>query len=173
MYHSFWIHLLTHFCSSVHYMILDSFLQLQSYERGTTEMNKLCDKIKSGARAFLVTEYKYLSMFVFLVFAVLIIIYTLDPPSNLLASSDKLDRLDGIRAGACFIGGAFLSASAGWAGMSVATDANVRTTQAADKQGLSVALRVAFTGGAVMGFTVVGLGLSGLSFFFWLMTLNR
>ena len=107
-------------------------------------------------------------MFVFLVFAVLVIIYTLDPPSNL-----NPDRLDGIRAGGCFIGGALLSASAGWAGMSVATDANVRTTQAADKQGLSVALRVAFTGGAVMGFTVVGLGLAGLSFFFWLMTLNR
>ena len=38
--------------------------------------------------------------------------------------------------------------------MSIATDANVRTTQAADKEGLSVALRVAFTGGAVMGFVV-------------------
>jgi len=46
------------------------------------------------------------------------------------------------------------SAAAGWAGMSIATDANVRTTQAADKEGLSVALRVAFTGGAVMGFVV-------------------
>ena len=149
------------------------FLQLQSYERGTDEMNKLCDKIKSGAKAFLVTEYKYLTMFVILVFAVLIIIYTLDPPSNLLSLADNPDRLDGIRAGGCFIAGALLSAGAGWAGMSVATDANVRTTQAADKQGLSVALRVAFTGGAVMGFTVVGLGLAGLSFFFWLMTLNR
>jgi len=136
-------------------------------------MNKLSDKIKSGAKAFLVTEYKYLTMFVVLVFAVLVIIYTLDPPSNLLSLMDNPDRADGIRAGGCFIGGAFLSAAAGWAGMSVATDANVRTTQAADKQGLSVALRVAFTGGAVMGFTVVGLGLAGLSFFFWLMTLNR
>lgn len=57
--------------------------------------------------------------------------------------------------------------------MMVATDANVRTTQAADKQGLSVALRVAFTGGAVMGFTVVGLGLFGISLFFYLMTLDR
>jgi K(+)-stimulated pyrophosphate-energized sodium pump len=162
---------LTRFLISTHDNI--SFLQLQSYERGTPEMNKICDKIKSGARAFLVTEYKYLSMFVLLVFAVLVIIYTLDPPSNLLSAGNNMDRADGIRAGGCFVGGALLSASAGWAGMSVATDANVRTTQAADKQGLSVALRVAFTGGAVMGFTVVGLGLAGLSFFFWLMTLNR
>ena len=57
--------------------------------------------------------------------------------------------------------------------MAVATDANVRTTQAADKEGLAKALRVAFTGGAVMGFTVVGLGLFGLSLFFYLMTINR
>jgi inorganic pyrophosphatase len=57
--------------------------------------------------------------------------------------------------------------------MAVATDANVRTTQAADKDGLSVALRVAFTGGAVMGFTVVGLGLGGLSIFFLIMTQGR
>ena len=112
-------------------------------------------------------------MFVLLVFAVLVIIYSLDPPSNLLSVGENLDRADGIRAGGCFIAGAALSAGAGWAGMAVATDANVRTTQAAGKQGLSVALRVAFTGGAVMGFTVVGLGLVGLSFFFWLMTLNR
>jgi Na+/H+-translocating membrane pyrophosphatase len=56
--------------------------------------------------------------------------------------------------------------------MVVATDANVRTTQAADKEGLAAALRVAFTGGAVMGFTVVSLGLAGLSLFFWIMTLG-
>jgi Na+/H+-translocating membrane pyrophosphatase len=56
--------------------------------------------------------------------------------------------------------------------MAVATDANVRTTQAADAEGLAVALRVAFTGGAVMGFTVVGLGLMGLSIMFYLVTLG-
>ena len=128
-------------------------------------MNKISDQIKSGARAFLVTEYKYLSMFVVVVFAVLVILYSLDPPSG--------DRTDGIRYGGCFLAGAILSASAGWYGMVVATDANVRTTQAAEAEGLNTALRVAFTGGAVMGFTVVGLGLMGVSIMFFLVSLGR
>jgi K(+)-stimulated pyrophosphate-energized sodium pump len=134
--------------------------KLQAAPRGNELMNKISDQIKSGARAFLMTEYKYLSMFVLCVFAVLVILYTLDPPSG--------DRTDGIRYGGCFLAGAILSASAGWGGMVVATDANVRTTQAADKEGLNAALRVAFTGGAVMGFTVVGLGLAGVSLMFYL-----
>lgn len=127
-------------------------------------MNKISDQIKSGARAFMVTEYKYLTGFVIVVFIVLVILYTLDPPSG--------DRTDGIRYGACFLMGAILSGAAGWGGMSVATDANVRTTQAADAEGLAVALRVAFTGGAVMGFTVVGLGLLGISLMYYLVTLG-
>lgn len=48
----------------------------------------------------------------------------------------------------------------------------MRTTQAADKEGLAIALRVAFTGGAVMGFTVVSLGLGGVSLMFYLVTLG-
>jgi K(+)-stimulated pyrophosphate-energized sodium pump len=123
-------------------------------------MNKISDQIKSGAQAFLITEYKYLTMFVLVVFAVLLVLYTVDPPSG--------DRTDGIRYGGCFLCGALLSASAGWGGMVVATDANVRTTQAADKEGLNAALRVAF-----MGFTVVGLGLLGVSLMFYLVTLGR
>jgi len=125
-------------------------------------MNSISDKIKSGATSFLITEYKYLFGFVVVVFIALILLYTIDPPSE--------DRTDGIRYAASFALGAFLSASAGWGGMSVATDANVRTTQAADEKGLAVALRVAFTGGAVMGFTVVGLGLMGLSLMFFAIT---
>ena len=68
-----------------------------------------------------------------------------------------------------FVLGAMLSAFAGWFGMVVATDANVRTTQAADTLGLNAALRVAFTGGACMGFVVVGLGLMGLSVMYIIM----
>lgn len=127
-------------------------------------MNSISDKIKSGSQAFLRTEYKYLSMYLAVFFALLVILYSLDPPSG--------DRTDGIRYGACFLAGGILSATAGWGGMSVATDANVRTTQAADSEGLGKALRVAFTGGAVMGFTVVGLGLLGLSLMLYLMTLG-
>ena len=127
-------------------------------------MNKISDQIKSGARAFLVTEYKYLVIYAIVVFAVLVLLYTLDPPTG--------NRTDGIRYGSCFLAGALLSAASGWCGMSVATDANVRTTQAAEQKGLAAALRVAFTGGAVMGFTVVGLGLLGLSLMYFLVTLG-
>merc|ERR1719223_1905746 len=63
-----------------------------------------------------------------------------------------------------------LSAGAGWLGMSVATDGNVRTTCACKSGTLNDGLRSAFTAGAVMGFTVVGLGLSGLSLLFWIQT---
>jgi Na+/H+-translocating membrane pyrophosphatase len=111
-----------------------------------------------------VTEYTYLAGYVVVVFATLLVLYTLVPPSG--------DPTDGIRYASSFLFGAILSASSGWFGMMVATDANVRTTQAASSDGLAVALRVAFTGGSVMGFTVVGLGLAGLSLMYFLMTLG-
>ncbi|CAB9508089.1 energized vacuolar membrane proton pump [Seminavis robusta] len=145
-------------------MVFFLLQQLRKAPRGTDHMNKISDQIKSGARAFLVTEYKYLTVFVVVVCTILLILYSLDPPSG--------DKTDGIRYAACFLMGAFLSGAAGWGGMAVATDANVRTTQAADKEGLGVALRVAFTGGAVMGFTVVGLGLGGVSLMFFLVSLG-
>jgi K(+)-stimulated pyrophosphate-energized sodium pump len=150
-----------------HRQLLPSFHthhQLKAAPRGNDVMNSISDKIKSGARAFLITEYTYLAMFIALVFCVLVVLYTLDPPTG--------DRTDGIRIGSCFLAGATLSAAAGWGGMAVATDANVRTTQAAKDEGLAMALRVAFTGGAVMGFTVVGLGLLGLSLMFYLVSLE-
>merc|ERR1719498_266590 len=129
-------------------------------------MNMLSDKIQKGARAFLVTEYKYLSLFVVLVAVVLCGIYSGD-------NDEYDDNTSGIRIAACFVAGAILSAAAGWGGMMVATDANVRTTSAAMNKGLNEALKVAFTGGAVMGFTVVGLGIVGVSAFYLIMTAGR
>ena len=111
------------------------------------------------------TEYKYLSIFVAVVFTILTVLFSVH--------ESKHDSSDGIRTGACFLCGAILSASAGWFGMIVATDANVRTTQAADKEGLNAALKVAFTGGAVMGFVVVGLGMFGVSVLYMVMAVGR
>jgi len=70
-------------------------------------MNKLSEQIQSGARAFLVTEYKYLTGFVLLVFIVLLIIYTVDPPTGKHLNGTG-DKVDGIRAGSCFLAGALL-----------------------------------------------------------------
>jgi len=141
--------------------------KLDAMPRGTDLMNSISDKIKSGARSFLVTEYSYLIRFVFVMGVALFCLYFFDP-----VSSEKLDGMDGMRYSLCFVVGAFLSASAGWNGMVVATDANVKTTQAADKGGLNSALQVAFTGGAVMGFMVVSLGLLGVSLMYYIVGLG-
>jgi inorganic pyrophosphatase len=69
-------------------------------------MNNISDKIKSGARAFLVTEYTYLTIYVIFICVILVILYTIDPPSK--------DETDGVRYAACFLCGAFLSGAAGW-----------------------------------------------------------
>lgn len=152
-------------------------------------MNKISDQISIGAKAFLTTEYKYLSVFMMCTAVVLFLLYFFHPPSGHWA--------DGLRYSLCFLAGGFLSALAGWRGMATATvsfdkksfgvyyfsflfadlcvlcqDANVRTTEAADKQGLAMALFVAVTGGSVMGFTVVVFGLLGISLSFYLATLG-
>uniref|UniRef100_A0A7S2QWZ2 H(+)-exporting diphosphatase n=1 Tax=Triparma pacifica TaxID=91992 RepID=A0A7S2QWZ2_9STRA len=139
--------------------------KLMKAPMGNDLMNKLQEQIQKGAISFLKTEYYYLCYFIAAVFTVLTVLFSVH--------ESKFDSSDGIRTGVCFICGALLSASAGWLGMIVATDANVRTTQAADKEGLNAALRVAFTGGAVMGFVVVGLGMFGVSVLYILMSLGR
>merc|ERR1711959_340084 len=125
-------------------------IELQKHIGG--QMNHISKQVQDGAKAFLKEEYFWLSLFVSGMFCILVLMFSLD--------LKRTDRSDGIRMGACFVIGAVLSALAGWIGMVVATDANVRTTQAARAReeggpkggGLSLALSVAFTGGAVMGF---------------------
>ena len=120
--------------------------QIYARSSGTERMQEIAKAIQDGAKAFLITEYKVLAGFVALVAAVLY--FTLGDAGPKTALS--------------FVCGAFLSATAGWIGMRVATKSAVRTTEAA-KTSLSDALSVAFSSGAVMGLCVVGLGLAGLT----------
>lgn len=129
------------------------------------KMVKLSAIIQEGAKAFLITEYKYLAIFCAVFAVVLLVLFGLQPVAG-------GDSLDGVRYAGSFLVGAILSASAGWQGMVIATDSNVRTTYSASKDGLNSALKIAFAGGSVMGFTVVGFGLLGLSIFFVLMSIG-
>lgn len=139
--------------------------KLNQAPRGNDTMNSISDKIKSGARAFLLTEYRFVSVFVVAIVLLLFALYAANPLSD-------TTWLDGVRYSLSFFFGAILSALSGWGGMVAATDANVRTANAASKRGLNAALRVAFTGGSVAGFVVVGLGISGLSLVFYGLTLG-
>jgi len=163
------------------------------HPRGNEQMNKISDQVHEGAKQFLKTEYYYLSFFVAAMSLFLLIVFSAEPYTDEFTDRAGIDegedderRFDGFRSMACFIAGAFLSAAAGWVGMSIATAANVRTTAAADTtgssssegasdvpHGLNAALKIAFAGGAVMGFTVVGLALCGLSLFYGLMVEGR
>ena len=103
-------------------------------------------QIQDGAMAFLKAEYRYLAVFVVVV-ACLLAIFTDDGEITALA----------------FLGGALASVLAGLSGMRAATAANGRTTMAAQKEGQAGALAVSYNGGAVMGLSVGGLGLLGIS----------
>ena len=123
---------------------------------GDANMVDIAGQIQEGALAFLRAEYRVLAVFVLIIGSVLGIAYFGDPER-------------GWQIAASFITGATLSATAGWAGMKVATNANVRTTAAA-RSGLAPALGVAFSGGTVMGMTVVGLATLGLGTLYLLFT---
>jgi K(+)-stimulated pyrophosphate-energized sodium pump len=114
-------------------------------DEGTDRMKEIAGAIREGANAFLASEYKILVIFIAVLF--LVVGFALH---NWLEA-------------ACFLVGAGFSILAGFCGMRVATLANVRTANAAKESGMAKALSVAYRGGAVMGFAVVGLGLLGVS----------
>src|SRR5690606_4124401 len=109
--------------------------------------------VQEGAMAFLRREYKVLAVFVLAVAALL-------GGAHALGESTDANFKHPLIA-LSFVLGALCSALSGWFGMRVATGANVRTTAAA-RTGLDGALRVAFSGGTVMGMSVVGLAVVGL-----------
>ena len=111
--------------------------------------------IHNGAMTFLVREYKLIIPFVLGIGILL----------TVLGFVPALQGAEGIgwKAAICFVIGACFSAAAGWIGMAIATKANARTAIKARDEGMSGALRVAFSGGAVLGLSVVGFGLFGLA----------
>lgn len=134
----------------VYSLVKSSWINKQS--AGSDKMIEISKHIRDGAIAFLRTEYKVLFFFVVVVALLLVLSnYSDDNSSWLIAVS--------------FIVGALCSALAGFLGMMAATKSNVRTTEAA-KSGLGPALKIAFSGGSIMGMNVVGLGVLGLSILF-------
>ncbi|MSQ25684.1 MAG: sodium-translocating pyrophosphatase [Dehalococcoidia bacterium] len=131
--------------------------------QGTPRMQEIARAIQVGAAAFLRREYTYIAVFVAVIFVVLWLFVDADilgkmPPR-------VIDRAIPATALA-FLAGSFSSALTGFLGMQIAVRANVRTTAAAQR-GLNAALRVAFSSGAVMGLSVVGIGLLGVSLMWW------
>ena len=123
---------------------------------GNETMRNIATAIQKGAATFLRREYTFLAVFVLAVFVVLLVFVDLDV-------LDKFDDANDHRwTSVSYLIGAILSASAGYAGMLIAVQANVRTAAKA-QEGLNPALRTAFNSGTVMGMTVVGLGLLGLA----------
>ena len=123
-------------------------LSINKKDAGNERMKQIAGNIEDGAKAFLYSEYKILVFFV-IALAILIAI------------------LIKWQTAVCFLLGAAFSTLAGYFGMTVATRANVRTARAAESNGLSGALKIAFSGGAVMGLSVVGLGVIGIAAIFF------
>ena len=111
---------------------------------GNDRMQEIASAIAEGAKAFLVSEYKILVIFIVVLFVLIAIFIN-------------------FATALCFFVGAAFSIAAGYFGMNVATKANVRTANAALESGMNKALSIAFSGGSVMGMCVVGLGLLGCS----------
>ena len=118
--------------------------KVEHYQINIPKVQEITAAIREGAMAFLSAEYKILIVFVIVV-AVALGVFISAPTAG------------------AFVLGAITSAIAGNAGMRIATKANGRTAIAAKEGGLAKALNVAFSGGAVMGLTVVGLGMFMLS----------
>ena len=135
----------------VYMLVLSRWVKKQ--DAGNEKMQKLAGYIQEGALAFLKAEYRILAIFVVIAGIALGVV----------------SQMDGVPAHwfivVAFVVGAVFSAVAGNIGMRIATEANVRTTQAA-RSSLKQALKVAFRGGTVMGLGVAGLAVFGLSLLF-------
>ena len=127
-----------------------------SKPHGNETMERLSIMIQEGARAFLRREYAYVFTFVVIIGLALIAIGAMNEDVHLSWKTSV-----------AFAAGAFASSLAGFLGMNIATQANSRTAAAAESGGVTKALDVAVSGGAVMGMGVVGIALLGLAIVYW------
>ena len=119
-------------------------------DEGTDLMKKIAGAVRKGANAYLKRQYTGVAIFFAVMFVILLILPL--PGSDPLCAGCVPDR-------------SFFSALSGFIGMKIATNSNARTAQAA-YEGLNKGLRVAFSSGSVMGFTVVGLGMLDVTMWF-------
>ena len=128
--------------------------KIMKFSEGNEKMQKISNAIREGANAYLKRQYKVVGIFFAVMFVVLSVmaIFKLITPYVPFA----------------FVTGGFFSALSGFVGMKIATLTNARTAQGAS-QSLNKGLKVAFSAGSVMGFTVVGLGLLDISIWFFLL----
>ncbi|MGE5553066.1 MAG: sodium-translocating pyrophosphatase [Betaproteobacteria bacterium] len=126
--------------------------RIRSYDEGTPRMQEIAAAVRTGARAYLRRQYRGVALFFGAVFLLLLVLAHLGYLNAFVPYA--------------FLSGGVFSALTGFIGMSVATQASSRTTNAA-RSSLNTALTIAFSSGAVMGLCVVGLGLLDLSFWYY------
>ncbi|RME86104.1 MAG: sodium-translocating pyrophosphatase [Planctomycetota bacterium] len=143
------------------FMAIGLTFWILSKPEGSDKMKKIAKAIQDGAEAFLKKEYVYLTMFAIIVFTMLLIF--VDGSQGRPSLWLMLKRGTAVS----FLIGAICSALAGNLGMKIATRSAVRTTEAA-KTSLLDALRISFSSGAVMSFSVVGLGVLGITILYWI-----
>jgi len=131
---------------------LVTFASILKEPMGTPKMKEISEAIQEGAMAYLNRQYKTLIPFTIVIAILLVLV---------LPRMD--DRVQGGALAVSFLVGAISSAIAGYIGMNSTTKSNARTTEAARSFGLGKALKVSFRAGSVMGLSVAGLGLLGVS----------
>ncbi len=131
--------------------------KVYSYSEGTERMQKLAASIREGANAYLKQQYTTVAK-VFVVVFILLLVIAFASGGTMLSVYTPF----------AFVTGGIFSMLAGFIGMKIATGSNARTAQAASES-LNKGLRVAFSSGSVMGFTVVGLGMLDVTMWFYLL----
>ena len=131
--------------------------KVMAYSEGTERMRKIAANIRAGANAYL--KQQYTTVFkVFVVVFVILLVLAFATGGQMLSKFTPF----------AFVTGGIFSMLAGFIGMKIATNSNARTAQAASES-LNKGLRVAFSSGSVMGFTVVGLGMLDITMWFFLL----